>query len=178
MQFDEEALNVIREQIKAEYKTALQLELQNKLAAESLNKLERTRQAEEQRNRLWMDISESTANVVQQFPELIYQISVFNEKLEGFADHIKEITDRLDRMEIGIMLLLSMIRGNGNKLKAEELARDIDRDRKQRLIDENKRRLHELKLKQAQYGRLSAPAHLITDIEDLTEEIAQLEQDL
>lgn len=177
MQFDEEALNVIREQIKAEYKTALQLELQNKLAAESLNKLERTRQAEEQRNRLWMDISESTANVVQQFPELIYQISVFNEKLEGFADIIQEITDRLDRMEYGIMLLLSG-RGNGNKSKAEALVRDIDRDRKQRLIDENKRVLHELKLQQAQYGRLNVPAHVVTQIEDLTEEIEQLEQDL
>lgn len=172
---DQEAIiEKLMQRVQAEQATAAELRRQNDLAEQSLRNLQQTQRAENLRNRLWLEISERTANIVQQLPEYALLLHGFDEKLDEFDEHLKELASRLDRIEYALMLLLGG-RGNGNRDKAKALIEDIEKDRRERLIEEHRRQLHELELKRATYGKLNAPAHLLLEIEDLKKEIAQLE---
>jgi hypothetical protein len=161
----EEILEKLTQRVQAEQATAAELRRQNDLAEQSLNNLERTRQAESQRIRIWLGIAEQTASLVNQLPEALLL-------LHGLDENLREVVRRLDRLENVVLLLLS----GGNQRKANQLAESIERDRKARLIETNKRVLEQLELKRAAYGNLEAPAHLLIQIEDLQNEIRQLEE--
>lgn len=151
-------IDLLSQRVKAEQETAAELRRKNDLEAKTL-------QVESQRNRVWFDISERTASIVNQLPEALLL-------LHGLDENLKEIVKRLDRLENVVLLILA----GGNQRKANELAESIERDRRSRLIEGHKRVLHELEIKRAAYGKLEAPAHLILEIEDLKDEIKQLEQ--
>lgn len=167
----EKYLEKLTERIKAEQATAAELKRQNDLAERTLRQAqtsERIRQA------FWSDISERTAGLVGKLPELELLLHGFAEKLDGFGEQLEDIGKRQDRLELGLMLLLSG-KGNGNRDKAKALIEDIEKDRRARLIEEHKRMLHELEMKRAGYGRLSVPSHILIEIEDLKSEIESLE---
>jgi hypothetical protein len=161
---DEEIIEKLTQRVQAELETAAELRRQNDLAEQSLKNLERTRQAEVQRIQIWLGIAEQTAGLVQQLPEALLL-------LHGLDENLREVVRRLDRLENVVLLLLA----GGNQRKADQLAESIERDRKARLIEANKRMLEQLELKRAGYGKLDAPAHLLLQIEDLKNEIEQLE---
>jgi hypothetical protein len=168
---DEEVIEKLTQRVQAELATAAELRRQNDLAEQSLKNLERTRRTEAQRTRLWLEISEQTAGLVQQLPEMALLIHGYDEKLTEFDEHLRELAARLDRIEYALMLLLG---GKGGS-RARALVEDIEKDRKERLIEEHRRHLHELEIKRAGYGKLDAPAHLLLQIEDIKNEIEQLE---
>jgi DNA repair exonuclease SbcCD ATPase subunit len=154
-----------QETARAEQETASELRRKNDLQAKTL-------QVESQRNRLWLEISERTANIVQQLPELARVIYGYDEKLEQFPELIEELEERLDRIERAIVLLLSP-EGKGSR-QAKVITKGIEQDQQKRLIEQLKRRLEKLETKRAQYG-IDTPAHLLLEIEDLKDEIKQLE---
>jgi hypothetical protein len=170
MDDQEEIINKLTERIKAEQETASELRRQNDLAEQSLKSLERTKRAEAQRTRLWLDIAEQTAGLVQQLPEALYLLHGYDEKLS----ELEELSERLDRIERALVLLLSLSGGKGNR-QAEAITRGIEQDQQRRLVEQLKRRLDKLEVKRASYG-LEAPPHLLMEIEDLKSEIEQLEQ--
>jgi hypothetical protein len=172
MNDQEEIIEKLTQRVQAELETAAELRRQNDLAEQSLKNLERTRRAEAQRTRLWLEIAEQTAGIVQQLPEMALIIHGYDEKLTEFDEHLRELAGRLDRIEYALMLLLS---GKGGGDRAKVLIKDIEKDRKERLIDEHRRHLHELEIKRAGYGKLDAPAHLLLQIEDIKNEIERLE---
>jgi hypothetical protein len=172
MNDQEEIIEKLTQRVQAELATAAELRRQNDLAEQSLKNLERTRRAEAQRIQIWLGIAEQTAGLVQQLPEMALLIHGYDEKLTEFDEHLRELAGRLDRIEYALMLLLS---GKGGGSRAKVLVEDIEKDRKERLIEEHKRHLHELEIKRAGYGKLDAPAHLLLQIEDLKNEIEQLE---
>jgi thiamine kinase-like enzyme len=165
MDDQEEIIEKLTQRVQAEQATAAELRRQNDLAEQSLNNLERTRQAESQRIRIWLGIAEQTAGLVQQLPEALLL-------LHGLDENLREVVRRLDRLENVVLLLLA----GGNQRKANQLAESIEKDRQARLIETNKRMLEQLELKRAAYGNLEAPAHLLLQIEDLQNEIRQLEE--
>lgn len=169
---EEKIIERLTQRVQAELATAAELRRQNDLAEETLKTLKKTQQAEASRNRLWLGISEQTAALVQQMPEYVLLLHGFDEKLEEFGEQLRDLSDRLDRLEYASMLILS---GNTKGSRARALVEDIEKDRKERLIEEHKRHLHELEIKRAGYGKLAAPVHLLTEIEDLKNEIEQLE---
>jgi hypothetical protein len=172
MDDQEEIINKLTERIRAEQATAAELKRQNDLAEKTLRQAqtsERIRQA------FWSDISEKTAGLVGKLPELELLLHGLAEKLDEFGEQLRDVGKRQDRLELGLMLLLSG-KGNGNRDKTRALIEDIEKDRKARLIEEHKRMLHELEMKRAGYGRLSAPSHILMEIEDLKSEIEQLEE--
>lgn len=177
MDDQEEIINKLTERVKAEQATALELRRQNDLAEQSLNALQKSQQLEKQRNRLWLDISERTANIVQQLPEMARQIYGYDEKLDELPDLIEELSERfdqrLDRIERALIHILS---GDTNSRKAKGLAKSIEQGQQQRLIEQLKRRLDKLEMKRASYGDLNAPPHLLMEIEDTKSEIEQLEE--
>lgn len=167
---DERILNKLHERVQAELQTANELRRQNDLAEESLKSVERVRQAETIRNRTWLDIAELTARLVQgDVPHLKLLLEGFAEKLDEYGEQLEALDDRLNRIEYGIMLLLSS-KGNGNTIKRQELIHDIEQDRQQHLIEQKKTRLHELKLKAARYG-IDVPPHIKVEIEDIEGEL-------
>jgi hypothetical protein len=173
MDDQDKILDLLRQQVQAEQEKAAEIRRQNDLAEQSLKNLQQARRAEAQRTRLWLEIAEQTAGLVQQLPEMALLVHGYDEKLTEFDEHLRELAARLDRIEYALMLLLSP-RGEG--IRAKALIEDIEKDRRERLIEEHKRHLYELEIKRAGYGRLDAPAHLLIQIEDLKKEIEQLEQ--
>lgn len=151
-----------QETAKAEQDTANELRRQNDLKAKTL-------QVESQRNRLWLEISERTANLVQQLPEMALLIHGYDEKLS----ELEELSERLDRIERALVLVLSLV-GKTNR-QAEAITKSIEQGQEQRVIEQHKRRLGKLEEKRATFG-LDAPAHLLLEIEDLRNEIKQLEE--
>lgn len=172
---DEEALQILREQIRAEEAHAAELRRQNDLAAASLLKLEQTRQVEARRTRLWLEISERTANLVQQVPELGLLLHGFSEKLDEYGENLREVSKRLDRIEYALMLVLSG--KSGDRAKAQALVQNIERDRtNRRLLERHYRFLNELQVQLASYG-IQKPVELLIQVEDLQAEIERLEQE-
>lgn len=189
MQFDEAAINLIKENIEAENRKTAELERQNNLAEESLrvakeaqDLMRATLQAERNRLQLWLRISEQTAYIVQELPQLIYEIHSYKGSFADLAAAIEEakfeLGKRLGNLEYSSMLLLDGKNNNGNKSKAQALVKTLDRSRKEQLIEENKRLLHELEVRVARFGKLDAPAHLLLQVEDLKKEIEELESEL
>jgi chromosome segregation ATPase len=180
---DEEALNLLRQQIRAEEATAVELRRKNDLAEKTL------RQAEiRERNRLGLlsDISEKTGGLVAELPELKNRLLSLEHLVNGLVEKLGEygqmleVAQRADakrftQLEYGLMLLLQG-KGNGNKAKAEELLRDIEASRTRELLHEHQRMLTELEVKRARYGDLEAPAWLLIQIEDLKQEIEGLKK--
>lgn len=170
---EEKIIERLTQRVQAELATAAELRRQNDLAEETLKTLKKTQQAEASRTRLWLGISEQAAGLVQQMPEYALLLHGFDEKLEEFGEYLRDLSGRLDRLEYASMLILS---GNTKSNRARALVEDIEKDRKERLIEEHRRHLHELEIKRAGYGKLAAPAHLLIEIEDLKNEIEQLEE--
>lgn len=166
---EERIIERLTQRVQAELATAAELRRQNDLAEESLKTLKKTQQAEASRNRIWYGISEQTATMVQQLPELALLIHGYDEKLS----ELEELSERLDRIERALVLVLSLI-GEGNR-QAKAIVKSIEQDQGQRLIERHKRRLGKLEEKRASYG-LETPAHLLLEIEDLEKEIKQLEE--
>lgn len=146
--FDAEAIAHIREQIKAEYETAAQLKRQNDLAQEALETSQRLLTTESTRNKLWLEIAEKTANFIHQIPELTYLLHSFDEKLGEYGEALEQLDERIGRIEYGIMLILAG-KGNGNKIKAETLIKDIELERQKKLLSELYSTLHDLELQKA-----------------------------
>lgn len=175
------AIEDIRTQIRLEQERIEQLKIQNDLANQALDISRQLKQAEQQRTRLWLEISEGTASLMQQFPEFKAELSLtmlgFAEKLDEFDDHLKDTSKRLDRIEYALMLLLAG-KGNGNRGKAEALVKTIEADRIKRLVSDKRLRLEILERQYATYGELHVPPHVVVEIEDLKQEIVTLERNI
>lgn len=166
-------LDLLSQRVKAEQEVANELKRKNDLEEQALRSIERNRQAEIQKVQLWLNISEQTANLIQQLPEIKLTILGIAEQLEELQEQqLKEIDSRLDRIEYALMLLLSGVKGN----RVDALIDDIENDRHQKLLEQYKTHLHALKMKLATYGKLQSPPHLQLEIEDLEKEIEKLEQ--
>lgn len=166
-------LDLLSQRVKAEQDTANELKRKNDLEEQALRSVERNRQAEVQKVQLWLNISESTANLVQELPAFKLILLGVAEQLEELQEQqLKEIDSRLDRIEYALMLLLSGVKGQ----RVDTLINNIESDRTERLLEQHKTMLHTLKMKQAAYGKLSTPPHLQIEIEDLEEEISKLER--
>lgn len=175
---DDEILDTLREQVRAEQAKTAELKRQNDLAEETLKVLNRTRTSEATRVQFWAGISEKTAALVEAMPETALLLHGLAEKLEQFGEMLdqqrREDSKRLARLEYGLMLLLQG-KGNGNRGKVDALLKDIEKTRARDLLEENFRQLHELEMKRARYGNLEAPAWLLLQIEDLKQEIDDLQ---
>lgn len=169
---------LLYQQVQAEQNTANELKRKNDLEEQALKNLERSRQAEFQRTQLWLNISEQTANLVQQLPEMSLSLYGYFEKFDEFTE---DITERLNRIDYGLMLLLSGVKGHMVNHLVEELENEhrqrLENERRQKLLEQHKTMLHNLKMKQATFGKLSAPPHLQIEIEELQEEIDKLERE-
>lgn len=187
MQFDEQAIELIKQNIQAEQEKTAELRRQNDLAEQSLKVakesqelMRATLQAERNRLQLWLRISEQTAYIVQELPQLMYEVHTYKGTFEDMAalleDTKLELGKRLGHLEYGMMLLLEGKNNNGNKGKSQALVKELDRSRKEQLLEESKRLLHELEVRSARYGKLDTPAHLTLQIEDLKQEIEELER--
>lgn len=154
--FDDEYVQHIRELIKAENETSAQLKRQNDLAQQTLEASQKVLTTENTRNKLWLEIAEKTGTLVQQIPELTYLLHSFDEKLGEYGEALGELSSRLDRIEYGVMLLLSG-KGNGNKIKAENLVKDIELERQKRLLSELYATLHDLEMQKAKALSLGQP---------------------
>lgn len=176
MQPDNDILELLRQQVKAEQDKAAELKRQNDLAEESLKVAQRTLRSEQTRTKLWMDIAETVAGFAGTLPELVLLMHGFTEKLAEFGEHLEvyrsDDNKRFTRLEYGLMLLLQG-KANGNRSKAENLLREMEKDRMRELMIESERRLHELEMRKARDGRGVDPA-VTLEIEDLTQEIEEL----
>jgi hypothetical protein len=178
---DEEALEHLKEQIRAEWAKAAELKRQNDLAEQTLQALNRSRISEQTRVQFWAGISEQTAAIVARLPETALLLHSLAEKIEEFSEALertrREDGQRLARLEYGLMLLLQG-KGNGNRAKTKALVEDIDRDRTRRkLLERHYRALNELQVQLASYG-ISKPVEMVLQVEDLEKEIDRLEQEM
>jgi DNA repair exonuclease SbcCD ATPase subunit len=171
---DEQAIELLRQQIRAEEATAAAIRERNELAARTLRQAETS---ERIRRQFWADISEKTAGLVGKLPELEYLLHGLVEKLDEVGDRFRETEKRLDRIEYGLMLLLDGKR-NGNRAKAQALVEDIGRDKAQReLLGRRYRVLEELQMQLATYG-VNRPPEIVLQVEDLQAEIDRLEREM
>lgn len=177
---DERIINAVREQVKVDQEKLAELKRQNDLTERTVKTLERTLLTEKTRLQFWSNISEQTAQFLQQLPELILQLHGFAEKLVNIEEHLRDYEadaiKRLDRLEYGLMLILSG-KGNGNKEKAEALLRDIEIERVRELLSKHQRVLHELEVAKSLQG-INTPPHVLIQIEDELEEIKGLKKRL
>jgi hypothetical protein len=165
----QQIIDILRQQVQAEHRKAQAIEEQNLLAKESLRIAEKARQAEAIRNRMWLQISEDTANFIQKIPQFELILHGLSDKLEK----LEEIEERLSRLELGLLLLL----GKGEPSKVRALVKDIEQDHKQELLYRYYRRLQKLREQAALYG-LATPAEIKIDIEDVEQKVKELEEEL
>lgn len=169
-------LDLLSQRVQAEHATANELKRKNDLEEQALRNLERSRQSEFQRTQLWLNISEQTATLVQQLPEMRLALYAYFEEFDRFNN---EISERLNRIEYTMMLILSGVKGNHVNNLVDELEGERQQrlnDRRQQLLEQHKTLLHNLKMKQATFGKLSAPPHLEIEIEELEMQIGKLEK--
>lgn len=122
---DNEAINLIRQQIEAEHRVAEEKKRQNDLAEKALllaQERDRSREvAERNRTQLLINSNEKLTGLVEMLPQVFLTIYGINEALA-------EIARRIDRIDEVILILLTG-RGNGNKDRVEELKGELHRER-------------------------------------------------
>lgn len=172
-------LDLLSQRVKAEQDTANELRRKNDLEEQALRNAERSRQAEIQKVQLWLNISEQTANLVQQLPEFKLTILGMAEQLEELDEQrLKDIIKRLDRIENILILLLGNKKGN----EVDIFIKGVQRDRLKNLLSEQYTLLHNLEMKKVEYcqqhNTLDIPLWMTSEIADTNLEISKLESDL
>lgn len=165
MQIDQEALNVLRQQIAAEQATADELKRKNDLTERTLVELQRNRMAEQQRARLAFDTADRVSGLAEALPQVMLAIHQINE-------WCREASGRLDRVDEILMLLLAG--KSGNKARVEAFKSELNEEHDQRLLVQQHRNLQVLEEQAAGYG-MDVPLYLINHIKLVREKIAGLE---
>lgn len=164
MLIDEEAIELLKNQIAAELAITAEEKRKNDLAEQALRQRDL---ADKIRLRTALDTNEKVAGLAQQLPEVFLTIY-------GIREWQKEASKRLDRIE-EILLIQLAGKGNGNKSRIEELKQELQQQHTEQLIVQETQNLNELENQLAQYG-LNKPLDLINSIRKTKEKIKQLER--
>lgn len=174
VQIDDEALDLLRQQILADQEKTAELKRQNDLAEQALKAAQAETQlrhiTEPNRLRIALDTNEKVAGLLALSP----QIPLF---VEGFAEWQKEDARWKERVD-EILLLILTGKGNGNRSRVEELKQELHRENNQRLLTQEYENLAELEGQAAQYGQMDTPLKLINAIKKSKGRIAELEEKL
>jgi len=171
MDIDNEAIELLREQIRAEQETAAEIKRRNDLSEQALRETAKARTAEQVRQRLVFDVYERVACLAETLPRSLAEISAF---LLGVDESLKAIDGRLDRTD-EILLIWLLGRKNGNKTRAEELQAELGRERDQGLLFQEYENLHALELQAAQYGSADTPLKTLNQIKACRAKIEKLQ---
>lgn len=170
MQFDDEAIELLKKQIEVSLAVAAEEKRKNDLAEQTLRQAEIDRQSRElaARNRLKiaLDTNEKVEGVANQLPLFI----------AGFVEWQKEVSERLDRIE-EILLIQLAGKTNGYKTRVEELKRELAKEHTQQLLLQEHNNLQELEIQAAQYG-IDKPIRLVNQIKKSRAKIEELEKRL
>lgn len=160
-------------------KEQIRVELE-RLATERLQ-LEETRRlrvAEQRRVRVLEAIMERYADLGERVTGLAALIQQSAPSEEAIRIWLKEFSERIERIENVLILILAKIR-NGKRLNQAQ--QELDGERRESLkrqLKSHYERLGVLEEKKAAYGDLAAPSYLVTEIENVRRRIRQIEVQL
>lgn len=171
---DDEALELIRQQIRLDIERQAELKRQNDLAEAALSQAaqaETNRQiGERNRMAILVNISEQVAGLILENKKVILgQL--------GQEELIREMKAQIDRQD-ELFLILMTGRGNGNRARSEELTAELKTERTQRLLSQEYENLQELEEQAAQYGAGNAPLKTMNQIRATKRRIVELEEKL
>lgn len=182
MQIDDEAYTLLRQQIEAENAHTAELRRQNDLAEQAIKQsqidagnrelADRTREiAERNRIKIALDTNEKVGGLAEALPQVFLTIY-------GLREWQKEDSRWKDRVD-EILLLLLVGRGNGNKARVAELAKELDQEHNERLLAQEVQNLNELEEQAAEHGGIvNSPVKLINDIKKTKQRIKDLKAKL